>query len=46
VVSGYVNATKLHELGSFAIAAENEVQRQWQIYKANGGQAASLSEIN
>lgn len=45
VVSGYVNATKLHELGSFVIAAENEIQRHWQIYKKNGGQATSLSEI-
>lgn len=44
-VSGYVNASKLHELGSFVVGAENETLRQWRIYKANGGQATSISEI-
>jgi hypothetical protein len=38
LVSGYVNASKLHELGSFIVGAESEIQRQWQIYKSNGGQ--------
>lgn len=45
LISGYVNASKLHELGSFVVGVENETQRQWRIYKENGGQAKSISEI-
>ena len=44
-ISGYVNASKLHELGSFVVGAENGTLRQWRIYKANGGKATSISEI-
>lgn len=45
MISGYVNAAKLHELGSFIVSTENEIQRQWKIYKENGGKAKTHSEI-
>ena len=45
LMSGYEDRVLLHQLASNIVRFEKEMQWQWQIYKANGGSAASLSEI-
>lgn len=44
-ISGYVNATRMHDLGANVVASENQLSEQWVIYKRNGGKAKSLYEI-
>lgn len=44
-VSGFVNATRLNKLGGIVIYLEDEIQNQWGIYKANGGDAKTVKEL-
>jgi hypothetical protein len=44
-ISGYVNAVKLHELGSLVVFLEKEMRKEWEIYKSNGGTESSIYEI-
>ena len=43
--TGYVDAKSLHDTGNGLEYWEGVLEMQWRIYKANGGQAASVSEI-
>jgi hypothetical protein len=45
VISGYVNATRLHDIGAYIVKSQQELDRQWEIYKYNGGELSSIEEI-
>lgn len=44
-VSGYVNATRLHGLGALILDSQRQMDRQWAIYKSNGGSVDSIDAV-
>jgi len=44
-ISGYVSASKLHDLGSALVFLENRQSVNWATYKRNGGGAETLNEV-
>jgi hypothetical protein len=44
-VSGYVDATRLHGLGAMVVGLQDEITRQFEIYKGNGGTLRTAEEV-